>query len=92
MYPGVMINERGSSLGTKFRKVRTFCEHSSCDGVHRGDATGVWVLLESEPVLDFPHGPNALVMRRSGVRISEAAPRFWLVLRQSVNFFRTFFE
>ena len=92
MYPGVMINERGSSLGTKFRKVRTFCEHSSCDGVHQGDTTGVWVLLESEPVLDFPHGPNALVMRRSGVRISEAAPRFWLVLRQSVNFFRTFFE
>ena len=36
------------------------------------------MLLESDPVLDSPHGPNALVMRRSGVRISEAAPRFWL--------------
>ena len=59
--------------------MRTFCEHSLCDGVHQGDTTGVWVLLESEPVLDFPHGPNALVMRRSGVRISEAAPCFWLV-------------
>ena len=45
--------------------MRTFCEHFLCDGVHQGDTTGVWVLLESEPVLDFPHGPNALVMRRS---------------------------
>ena len=45
--------------------MRTFCEHSSCDGVHRGDTTGVWVLLESEPILDFLPGPNALVMRRS---------------------------
>ena len=28
------------------------------------------------------HGPNTLVMRRSGVRISEAAPRFGLVMRE----------
>ena len=62
---GRLLTIPGSSLGTKFRKVRTFCEHSSCDGVHRGDTTGVWVLLESEPVLDSAHSPNALVMRRS---------------------------
>ena len=54
--------------------MRTFFEHSSCDGVHRGDTTGVWVLLESEPILDFLPGPNALVMRRSGVQFPEAAP------------------
>ncbi len=56
-----MVNERGPSLGTKFRKVRTFCEHSSCDGVHQGDTTGVWVPLESEPVLDSPQSPNGKV-------------------------------
>ena len=61
---GRLLTIPGSSLGTKFRKVRTFSEHSLCDGVHQGDTRGVWVLLESEPVLDFPHGPNALVMRR----------------------------
>ncbi len=54
--------------------MRTFCEHFLCDGVHLGDSRGVCVLLESEPVLDSAHGPNALVMRRSGVQIPEAAP------------------
>ena len=69
--------------------MRTFCEHFLCDGVHQGDTTGVWVLLESEPVLDSPYSPNALVMRRSGVRISEAAPRFWLVSRGYAYILRT---
>ena len=42
--------------------MRTFCEHFRCDGVHQGDTRGVCVLLESEPVLDSRHGPNALAM------------------------------
>jgi len=71
-------------------KVRTFCEHPLCDGVHQGGTRCVCVLLESEPILDSPHGPNALVMRRSGVRISEAAPRFWLVFGKSAYILRTF--
>ena len=62
------------------QSMRTFCEHSLCDWVHQGDTGGVCVLLEPEPILDSRQGPNALVMRRSGVRISEAAPRFWLVM------------
>jgi len=53
--------------------VRTFCEHFPCDWIHQSDTVGVCVLLESEPTLDPPHGPNALVMRRSGVQIPEAA-------------------
>ena len=50
------------------------------------------MLLESDPVLDSPHGPNALVMRRSGVRIFEATPRFWLVFRGYGYILGTFFE
>ena len=45
--------------------MRTFCEHFLCDGVHLGHTTGACVLLESEPLLDSPHGPKGLVMRRS---------------------------
>ena len=43
-----------------------------CDGVHLGDARCVWVLLESEPILDSPHGPNALSIRRSGARTPQS--------------------
>ena len=54
--------------------MRTFCEHLHGDGVQQGDIGCVCARLEPEPLLDSSYGPNALVMRRSGVRISETAP------------------
>ena len=42
----------------------TVCEHFPCYWVYLGDTGCVCVLLELEPVLDSPHGPKALVMRR----------------------------